>query len=1137
MNSSTKLLMLVCSIALTCALLEGQDTAPPTPAPQVSTQVAAGGEISGTVKAGNTPLPGVSISASNTLTGQKVITSTDLDGSFKLTVPANGRYVVRAELAAFATTTKEIVINAANRTASLVVEMQLRSRAEAAAAQQAAQTQAMSQAVTQALGGGTAGGGAGAALQNRGFQNIGLNAAEGADMANAGGMPGENAGGGNLAADPASQGIQMGAAGDAGTDSVSIAGNMGRSQNGFDERALEDLRDRIQSGEIPTDGTPVNLGNGRQVAIIMPGGGGGPGGFGGGGGNFAFGGGGPGMRMNFNRFNVNKPHGSIFYQLGDSAFNARDYALNGIAAPKPGYEQNNYGVSLGGLFQIPKLIKPSRNTFFFFNWTGRHGSNSYDSLSTVPTLAERGGDLSALNRVIIDPSTGQPYANSQVPVSPIAQALLGYIPQPNQPGTFQNFRFISTAYSGSDAINFRLNHNFGSQQRRQQRGQGNQGQRGGRRGGRDNLSIGFNYQRSNNDLLNPFPSIHGTTSSTGWNIPIQLSHSFGRLSNTVRMQFNRSEIQTSNIFAGVTNIEGQLGIAGVAQNPFDWGLPSLLLTNFASLSDISPMLNRNQTWTFGDAAIWSHGKHALRFGGDFRRIQVNPRSDSNPRGSFTFTGAETAQIANGQPVADTGSDLADFLLGLPQQAAVQFGVGSYYFRENSWDAFIQDEWRVSGSFSINAGVRYEYVSPFTEKYARLVNLAIAPNFTAAVPVLPGQDGFNSSLMNPDRNNFAPRIGIAWRPKKGTVVRAGYGLSYNTGAYGYIVQQMAYQPPFATVETNVATTGAPLAIANALAAATSNVTNNFAADPNYVLPYVQNFNLDIQRELTHSLVLNLDYTGAKGTHLTMLQAPDRGPDGTLLIPGLQPFLFESAVGDSIMHSASVTLNKRMQRGISFRTRYVFSKSIDDTSNVSGTSSNNIAQNALCLACERGLSTFDRRHQLSMNWVFEFPFGPNRTFLNKGGLAAKLLGEWQVSGTGTITSGSPFTPIVRGAFTDVSQGVNGTLRANLTSQPIQIGDPTIAEWFNTAAFTLPATGEFGTAGRDAIIGPGEVNFSMALDKNITLRESQAFDIRFAATNVFNTPVLSTIDTTVNSPTFGRVIGAGSMRKIQMMLRYRF
>jgi hypothetical protein len=1136
MVESTKLLISCLAIACSGSPLWAQSPVQPALSAEVATQPAAGGEISGTVKAGSTPLPGVSISATNALTGQKVLTSTDLDGSFKVVVPANGRYVVRAELAAFAPTTKEALINAANRSAAVPIDMQLRSRAEAAAAQQAAQTQAM----TQALGGG-AGAGRGGAVQSRGFQNIGLNAAEGVDVTT-GTTQGETAPSAGAGNDPAGTGIQMGAAGEAGTDSVSIAGNMGRSQNGFDEGALEDLRDRIQSGEIPTDGTPVNLGNGRQIAIIMPSGGagahggGGPGG--GGGGDFFFGGpgGGPGMRMNFNRFNVNKPHGSIFYQLGDSAFNARDYALNGIAGPKPSYQQNNYGVSLGGLFQIPKLIKPSRSTFFFFNWTGNHGSNGYDALSTVPTLAQRSGDLSSLNSVIINPSTGQPYAGNQIPVSPLAQQLLSYIPQPNQPGVVQNFRLISTAYSGSDAINFRLNHNFGAQRRPQQRGQG-QGQRGGRRGGRDSLSIGFNYHRSNSDLLNPFPSIHGTTSSTGWNIPIQLSHSFGRVNNTLRVQFNRSEVQTSNIFAGVTNVEGLLGIAGVAQNPLDWGLPTLSFTNFAGLSDVNPVLNRNQTWSFGDSAIWSRGKHSLRFGGDFRRVQVNPRSNANARGSFIFTGAVTAQVSNGKPVSGTGSDLADFLLGLSQQASIQYRAGTYYFRQNSWDAFAQDEWRLRGSLSINTGLRYEYVSPFSEKYGRLVNLAIAPNFTAAVPVLPNQNGFTSSLMNPDRNNFAPRIGIAWRPAKGTVVRAGYGVSYNTGAYSYIVQQMAYQPPFATVETNVATVGAPLSIQNAFATTPGNVTNNFAADPSYVLPYVQNWNFDVQRELTHSLVLNLDYTGAKGTHLTMLRAPNRNPDGSLRIVGVQPFLYESSVGDSIMHSAAVSVNKRMQRGISMRARYVFSKSIDNASNIGGGGVTTIAQNDQCLACERGLSSFDRQHQLTMSWVFEFPFGPNREFLNKGGLAARLFGEWQVSGSGTISSGAPFTPIVRGAFTDVGQGVNGTLRANLTGQPIQLGNPTIAQWFNTAAFTVPVSGQFGDAGRNIITGPGQLNFSMALDKNITLRESQALDVRFAATNVFNTPVLTSIDTAVNSPTFGRVVGAGSMRKIQMMLRYRF
>ncbi|MBV8206257.1 MAG: TonB-dependent receptor [Acidobacteria bacterium] len=1083
------------------------------------------GEISGNVKAGNTPLPGVSIAATNTLTGQKVITSTELDGSFRLSVPANGRYVVRAELAAFAPLTKEVIINAASPSATVSMELQLRSRVEAAAAQQAAQVQALAQMAG-------AGSGAANAQQGRGYQNVGINAAEGADMAP--GL-GENVPPG--AADPAAQGIQMGAAGETGADAVSIAGNMGRTQNmGLDDRGLEDLRDRIQSGEIPTDGTPVQLGNGRQIAIMMPVGGG-PGGPGGG--DMGFGGfGGPGMRMNFNRFNVNKPHGSIFYQLGDSAFNARDYALNGVPASKPSYEQNNYGVTLGGLFQIPKLVKPSRSTFFFFNWTGRHGSNGADYLSTVPTLPERGGDLSALNTTITNPATGLPFAGNQVPVSPVALQLLNYIPKPNQPGTFQNFRYVSTAYTGSDSINFRLNHNFGSQQRPQQRGQ-NQGQaqRGGRRGGRNSLSVAFNYQRSGSDLLNPFPSVHGNTSTQGWNVPVQLSHSFGKLNNTLRAQFNRSQVQTSNVFAGVTNVEGLLGIAGVAQSPIDWGLPTLSLTNFSGLSDINPVLNRNQTWSFGDAAIWSRGKHSLRFGGDYRRVQVNPRSDSNARGSFVFTGAETAIISSGKPVAGTGSDLADFLLGLPQQAAIQYGAGTYYFRQNSWDLYVQDEWRLRGNFSVNAGLRYEYVSPFSEKYNRLVNLAIAPNFTAATPVLPGQDGFTNSLMNPDRNNFAPRIGIAWRPGKATVVRAGYSISYNTGAYSYIVQQMAYQPPFATVETNVAAPGSPLLISNAFGAAPAGVTNNFAADPNYVLPYVQNWNLDVQRELTHSLVLNLDYTGAKGTHLTVLRAPDRNPDGTLRIAGVQPFLYESSVGDSILHSGSVTVNKRMQRGISFRTRYVFSKSIDNASNIGGGGATTIAQNDLCLACERGLSSFDRRHRLTTSWIFELPFGPNRAYLNKGGLAARLLGEWQLSGSGTIQSGAPFTPIVRGAFSDVSQGVNGTLRADLTGQSISLPNPTIAEWFNTAAFVIPPSGQFGNAGRNIIIGPGSVGFNMALDKNITLREAQAFDIRFAANNVFNTPVLTSIDTTVNSPTFGRVIGAGGMRQIQMLLRYRF
>jgi hypothetical protein len=1102
----------LCLVAAICA-------AQSTPAPQPATGATVkGGEITGTVKSGTVPLPGVSITAANTLTGQKVLTSTDANGAFTLNVPSNGRWVIRAELAAFAPGTQEAVINASNRSATVALDLMLQSRARA---QQQQQQQTMQQAAAAA-----------SALQGRGFQNLGLSATEGAGIApDTGGSP---------APDPGAQGIQMGAAGD-GSDAVSIAGNMGRTQNfGMSDdqlqERLQELKDRIARGDFGTfGGGSMNFGPGGGQVMML---GGGPGGMGGMGGPPG------GLQIRMGRgFNINKPHGSIFYSLGDSAFDASPYSLSGAGDEKPDYAQHRYGVTIGGPLSIPKLVKPSLSTFFFINYFGTRASNPIDVLSTVPTLAERGGDFShAVTRNGIPVQIFDPVTHTQFPhntianINPAALGLLAFIPQPNLPGSVQNFRFITSSDVVADNLNVRLIHNFRPKDQNQQRGQG----RGGRGGGRfnqTNINIGFNWRRFNNDIVNSFPTVGGATSGWGLNVPIGYSRSFGKVHNSVNVNYNRNVIQTTNFFAGISNIAGVLGINGVSQNPFDWGVPNLAFTNFAGLNDVTPVLRRDQSWTFGDTANWTHGKHTLRFGGDFRRIQQNPRTDSNARGAFIFTGFATANPAN----PGSGFDLADFLLGLPQQASAQFGVSGYYFRQNSWDLYLQDEWRMRGNFSINAGLRYEYVSPFSEKYDRLVNLDINGNFTAVAPVLPNQNGaftgpFPVTLVNPDRNNFAPRIGLAWKPRKNMVVRAGYGISYNTGAYSAIVQQMAYQPPFAFTQTNIAASQTSLQLQNAFSSVpSSTITNNFGADRNYRLPYVQNYNVDIQSEIKKSWIVNAGYTAAKGTDLDMVQAPNRGPAG-LLIPGVQAFLWQSSAGSSILHSGSLRVRKRMQKGISFGGTYVFSKSIDNASSIGGGASV-VAQNAQCLACERGLSSFDQRQRFTADYVIELPFGTNKKWLNTGHTATKIFGDWVLSGNATIATGTPFTARILGNFADVSRGTNGTLRGNITGQPIQLSDPAIAEWFNIAAFTLPPAGQFGDAGRNTIIGPGTIVFDMSLTKTIPIKDMQAFEVRAGATNLLNTPQFTSIDTVVNSPTFGRVVSAGNMRRVQISLRYRF
>ena len=593
-------------------------------------------------------------------------------------------------------------------------------------------------------------------------------------------------------------------------------------------------------------------------------------------------------------FDVNHPHGSIYYGVGDSALNAAPYALAGEPASQPGYLQNNFGGSIGGPLNIPKIYHGGTKTFFFVNYNGKRGENPFDQFSTVPTLLERQGNFSqatytsgeqaGLPVEIFDPTTDAPFpcnptCNTLPQVNSVAQGLLQYIPTPNLPGDYRNFHFVTSTTNDNDDLNVRINHTFGTPP--------SGGRRGGRGGPRNNLTFGFHYHGSDSNITNPFPSVGGSTNGRSFDVPIAWVKSVGKLTNSLRFDFNRSRTRTQNLYAFNDDIDSGLGITGVSTNPFDWGLPSLSFSNFNGLSDVNPQLLRYQTYTFSDYIVWTHGKHSWRWGGDFRRIQRNTETSSNARGAFTFTGYNTSEIVGGQQVLGTGYDFADFLLGLPQTTSVQFGEDNYHFHGNYYDLYAQDEWKLRGNLTLNLGVRYEYVSPLTEENNLLANLALSPGVlnpalgTPTVDVVcpgtrPSCSAFQpASLVRPDRKAFAPRVGFAWKPFSKTVVRGGYGINYNTGAYQTIVQQLAFQPPFSTAETNIQTAPGELTLTSGFPAPAQGVTtNSYAVNPNYRFGYVQIRNLDIQQQLRPTLLLNIDYTGTKGTNLDILEAPNR-----------------------------------------------------------------------------------------------------------------------------------------------------------------------------------------------------------------------------------------------------------------------
>jgi outer membrane receptor protein involved in Fe transport len=750
-------------------------------------------------------------------------------------------------------------------------------------------------------------------------------------------------------------------------------------------------------------------------------------------------------------------------------------------------------------------------------------------------------------------------------INPAAAAVLPFIPLPNLPGNQRNFHFVSANGSNTDIVFARFNHSFGSdqngmmglfgggqrqQQRQQQRTQQQNGdQKKTASHWSQSINGGFNFSDFRGNILNAFPGLGGKSTAHNLNGNFGYSLSRGVFLNSLRFNYNRSHNQTGNHFTGSNNIAAQMGIGGVSSSPSDYGLPNFNFSpEFSSLQDASARTRTDQTYTISDSMNFTHGKHGWSWGFDYRRQLLDLSNASNARGTFTFTGLATGLVssnAQGRQVLTPGTGLpfADFLLGFPQQTSVQFGASNYQFRANSYDFFVQDNWRVAKNVTLNLGVRYEYVSPFNELHGKLVNLDIAPGFTAVAAVQPGQTGPFSGqrtpdgLLHPDRNNFAPRVGIAWKPFSKTVVRTGYGMNYNIGQYSGMATQLGFQPPFAFTQTNTVQPGSPLSLTlqNGFPAASAPVTNSYAVDPNYRLGYVQTWNLNIQQELKHDIIVNLGYSGSKGTRLDIVRAPSLDANG-VPINGAQPFLFESSNGSSILHSGTLRVRKRMRHGLSLGGNYTFSKSIDNASSIGG-SSVLVAQNDLDLAAERGLSSFDQRHRLTADYSYELPFGKEKKWLNGNNWAARAAGGFTFSGNMTIASGFPFSPRIFNTSSDLNRGVNGTLRPDVVpGQAITSSDQSILHWFNTAAFTAPA-GAFGDAGRNIIIGPGSVDFGMSVARSIQIKDMQAVELRLSATNVFNTAHFTSIDATLGSPTFGQVVGAGSMRKAQFVARYRF
>ncbi len=844
-----------------------------------------------------------------------------------------------------------------------------------------------------------------------------------------------------------SPGTETASADTGSTEAFLVNGSLSRGlQQGEPDPAAGQGMDPFRQGRAGLPGEP---GQGGSPGMGPGGGGGfgggGRGGFGGGGmggGRGGFGGqrpggpqgqrrpGGPGREgvVFGNRANRGNQgiRGMVSFTFRDSAFDAAPYSLNGQPSDKPAYSQYRWGLSVGGPLVLGKLVK-SPETFFFINYFGTRAENPFRGVATVPTLAERSGDFSDLGSVLFDPRTRQPFAGNRLDsIDPVAAGLLAYIPVPNQPGTLQNFVFVTSVPQNTENVNIRVNRSITK---------------------KDRLGVTLNLQRRDGNS----PQIYGfidSTEGSGLNTDVSWTRAFSaHLINTAHVTFNRNRNETLPFFAYGTDVAGQLGIAGTSRDPINYGPPNVSFTNYGTLSDASPVLTRNQAIGVSEALAFTRGTHNLSFGGEFRRNQLNTTTDQNARGTFGFSGLLTSGFdGKGQPFPNTGYDFADFLLGFPQTSSVRFGSTSTYFRSSMYAAFAQDDWRPRSNLSFTLGARYEYFSPYREKHGQIANLDVAPGFTGVAVVTPSISGpysgaFPSYLINPDRNNFSPRVALAWKPreKDSLQFRAGYGIYYNEGVYSQIASRMAAQPPFAQTSSVNTSITAPLTIETGLVTipAGKDVLNTYAVDRSYRVPYAQTWTTTLQRTLPGAIVLEVGYLGTKGTRLDIQRLPNRAAPGSPLtaeerrqIGNAVGFTFESSEGNSIYHALQVRVTRRFRRGLSGNALYTFGKSIDNSSTFGG-AGNTVAQDDRNLAAERGLSSFDRRHTLNLGYMLSSPVGVRNGLMEGHPWALKLLRDWTLSGAITIQSGTPFTARVLGNRTDpTGSGAVGAGRADAT-----------------------------------------------------------------------------------------------------------
>jgi hypothetical protein len=830
---------------------------------------------------------------------------------------------------------------------------------------------------------------------------------------------------------------------------------------------------------------------------------------------------------------ANALHGGLFEFLRNDKLDARNF----FAREREVLKRNQFGGTFGGPVSLPKLYNGRNKTFFFASYEGMRERQGLVFNSIVPTAAMKSGDFGALtSRKIIDPVTGVQFTNNMIPKGQLSQQALflaKFIPDPNTPsGTFT---YSPSRQLDTDQFTLRLDQSLTENHR---------------------VFVRWSFHDNRLNEPNAFPALgYAPLKTRGQNLVASMSNILRQnLTHEFRFSYLPAIVNLQAYLQG-TNINKDAGIRGfeeTARPGVVGSFPDFSWSGYAAMNgsafDQRPKTQDLKVYEWTDNLTWVKGRNIYKFGTKIRRWVPLFTDSKQYQGQWTFNGSIS------------GEAFADFMLGYPRQVTRAFPADTFGGEGNYYHFYLQDDIKVNNRLTLNLGLRYEYspwlkgyrgqLGAFDPKLAKPVIIAgegdqIDLSAQFAGPSSFGlfkdfiqtssQAGLPLSITSPDKNQFAPRFGFAWRPfGERTVLRGGYGIFYETeNTDGRVNNNMI---PFKLDETAFNDqTPAARTMADFFLGRALTTTAAPSLGPTYTklrMGYDQHWNFGVQHELFSNTVVEVDYVGNKGSFLNGTNAANNPPAGANAIQARRPYPRFGSINyfsqdvSTIYHSLQTKMEKRLSAGFWYLLSYTFSKSIQ-------------SQNAPAVggntAWERSLTDFDIPHNLAASWGYELPVGRGKRLLNgANSLTNALLGGWQVQGIVVVRSGRPFTPTISADRANI--GIGGQRPNRLSSG--KLDNPTVERWFDATAFALPTQFTYGNSGANILREDRFKTFDFSVFKQFRITEGSQLQFRAEAFNVTNTASFNAPNTQIDTASVGRVTSTASLpRQIQFALKYNF